>query len=358
MTRGSDLFRMRGARWLLPAFALAGLVSSAVAQPVIGVAVESELTRYLRYELIQVTVTIRNYSGNTLAFGTGASRQGHLDLIIQSDGGLQARKLDPNANPVAGLILGAGETRRLTLGLNQIYDMQQEGVFTVSAQIGHERLPDDYRSNSLTIEVRDGIPVWTRTFGLPTSSKTGQIQTRQVSLLLFHDRDQDLYCLRIEDDEMVHGITRLGPRIGGATPACDVDAMSNIHTFIQVRSRFYSYCVYDHNGKLIQNKYYMAEKTLPQLTRDSDVGRVMVVGGVAAVPGVDFHYASQQKEQVAWDQFRPIAPSGAAEQTGNRPEAGSGVGTAQSPPSSGGDQGKRSSLLGKFLGVFRSKSGK
>ncbi|MBT4815777.1 MAG: hypothetical protein HON70_08770 [Lentisphaerae bacterium] len=359
MRNGSFLLSAGKANWLLPLLVLVALRSlSAIAQPVIGIALESDLNRYVRYELMQVTVTIRNYSGNSLSFGTETSQHGQLEFLIESDGGFQAPKLDPKANPVADLILSAGETRRLTIGLNQVYDMQREGIFTVSAQIGHERLPNDYRSNSLTIEIRDGVPVWTRTFGLPSGSKTEAIQTRTASLLLFHNSERNIYCLRIEDDTMVYGITRLGPRIGGTVPACDVDAMSNIHTFIQVRSRFYSYRVYDRNAKLVQDKYYMAEESLPQLTRDSDVGRVMVVGGRPAVPGVDFHYAGERQDSVAWDEFRPIASS-APETADGRKEGGGGVGGDKAAlPSPPVGEGKGRSRWGKFLNVFRGKEDK
>jgi len=153
----------------------------------------------------------------------------------------------------------------------------------------------------------------------------------------------------------VYGITRLGPRIGGAVPSCDVDAMSNIHTLIQVCSRFYSYRVYDHAANLLQDKYYKSEKTLPRLTRDPEVGRVMVTGGRAAVPGVDFNYASGQKGQVAWEQFRPLTPGESDDSSGSDAARGLGEAGRDKPPVSTDGGAKRRSFLGRILGGFRGR---
>ncbi len=261
----------------------------------VGISLETEYHKYLRYEPITVQILLRNYSGNTLVFGDNSSKQGHLDFIVEKEGAMEVRKSDPKVNPVGNLILGAGETKQLSLSLNTIYDMQKEGVYTLAAQVGHHRLQNDFRSNTITVEIADGVVVWQRRAGIPVGNGTSAINARQISLLLFHGASGDIYCLRVEDDEMVYSTVRLGPRIAGALPECDLDAVSNVHILFQARPRLYAYRVYDFNGKLKQEKYLILEGKVPHIYRDPDIGRIIVTGGRLAVPGVDFKLLTKQQ---------------------------------------------------------------
>ena len=124
--------------------------------------------------------------------------------------------------------------------------------------------------------------------GQPVGAAAGRIPSRRVTLLLFHDRSGDIYCLRVEDAEMVYGLVRLGSRISGAEPECDIDGASNIHVLFQMQSRLCAYRVYDYNAQLKQEKYYVADNTIPHLVRDPDIGRISLTGGRLGTEGVDF----------------------------------------------------------------------
>jgi len=267
---------------------LVGLSSACLAQ--LGIALESNFDRYLRYEPIEITVVIRNYSGNTLVFSDeGSTNRGHLFFTIETHGNAPVKRVDSRANPVTDLVLGAGETRELSLALNTIYDLQNEGGYTVTAQIGHRRLPNDYQSNPITFEVREGIPIVTRNLGLPSTSSTAAIQALKASLLLFNDGKGALYCLRVEDDTNVYGTVRLGPQIAGAPPQMDADAASDIHVLLQSAPRLYSYSVYtikNREVRLRQQRFYVAETDVPTLTREP--GYLKVINGRPAVEGEDY----------------------------------------------------------------------
>ena len=270
------------------AMAVLLLLSWGQARAQIGISLTTDRNKYLRYEPIKCRLVLRNNSGNTLAFGGRSARRGSLRFMVQTADDLPVRKLDPKADLAAGLILGPGETKELVVGLNTLYDMQKESVYTARAQVGHYRLKNDYRSSPVTIEVRAGVPLWQRTVGLPTASPAGPIPSRDVTLLLFHEDAGDVYALRVEDKEVVYGIVRLGPRISGADPECDVDAVSNVHILLPTKPRLYAYRVYDCSVNLKQSKHYLAEESIPRLHRDPDIGRIMVTGGRRAVEGVDF----------------------------------------------------------------------
>lgn len=278
------------AQRLACAMALLGLGTTACLAQV-GVGLRTDRKRYLRYEPIMATVMLRNDTGNTLVFDQSSRAQNTLRFVIEMPEDRRARVIDADTNPVDGLILGAGEVKELTLTLNALYEMQAEGAYTISAKISHQRLAHDFASAPVMVEVREGTVAWTRLFGVPAATPTAPIPMRTVSLLALAQEDGGIYALRIEDDHLVYGVTRLGPRIAASPPECEMDAVSNIHVLLQTRPRLYVHRVFDYNMNLKQERHYLPEGSIPRLVRDPDIGRVMVTGGLEGTEGVDFQRA-------------------------------------------------------------------
>lgn len=276
---------------IVPRLLLLGLaawvVSSVQAQ--ISVSLTTDRKHYLRYEPVGITVQLRNYSGNTLIFGDDeGTNRGYLRFIVERLDGQEMRPTDRGINPVADLILGAGESRQIALSLNHFFDLRAEGSYVVTAQVGHKRLPSDFRSQPVSIDVREGVPVITRNLGLPQVDGGADIKAISASLLLFHDGDGWQYCLRAETDDAVLGTVRLGPQISGSQPQMDADAASDIHVLVQVQSRLCLYTVYgvsDAGLRLRQRRYYKPDEYGPRLTQAP--GYLKVVGGSVAQEGVD-----------------------------------------------------------------------
>ncbi len=256
----------------------------------LGVRLEFDRECYLKYEPVYGMITVRNYTGNTLIFGESDAKEtrGMLRFIVKTNKGLDASSVAGDFNPVDGLILGAGETRKIRLMLNNYLRLQRDDVYTVSVQIGHPRLSHDIRSDPASFEIASGLPVWEKTVGVPASNSLKQVESRHITVLLLKQKEGELYCLKIEDDKSVYAVSRLGPRLSGADPVCDVDALSNIHLLFQVRPRLYSYRVYDCNGTLKQDKYFVMHDSIPRLHHERELGRVSVKGGREAVKGVDY----------------------------------------------------------------------
>ncbi len=317
---------------------VAGLWLSAL--PCLGqlaISLKTEYRRYLRYERINATVLLRNYSGNTLVFGDeDGGNRGHLRFLIERQSEMEAAMLDGSANPVNNLILGAGETRELTLVLNTLYDMKDEGTYTVTAQIGHERLRHDYRSDPLVLAVRTGVTVWTQTLGVPTTSVASRIASRTASLLLLGADEGEIYCLRIEDDEMVYGVVRLGRKLSGGRPLCDVDAVSNVHILMPVQPRLYAHRVYDWSAQRKQERFFISDESIPQLHRDPDVNRITVVGGRPAIEGIDYVRPGSRRS------IQRFRPTGALRHEGSTPTTSPAA--EPSPP-----KGSRTGRVMRFL---------
>ena len=271
------------------------LLTTAMLHAQIGMQISAQHERYLRYERIQMKLTLRNYSGNTLVFGKDAQGQnvGKLVFKVTSQNGNLVSMLDPTANPMEGMVFGAGESRELTLTLNALFDLQVDGFYTVTAYIDHKRLPKGYASNTLNFEVRDGSVIANKTIGLPTDNNVDSIKSVSASLMRFNNGKREIYCLRIEDENCVYGTFRVGPYIAGREPQLDADGTSAIHVFIQVAPKLYSYAVYSIIGgeaKIRQQRYFVPENGVPMLSRAT--GYFKVLYARQAIEGVDFKFQS------------------------------------------------------------------
>lgn len=263
----------------------------------VGMNLKADKERYLRYEPIEVKLTLRNYSGNTLIFGKseeGEKDQSFLRFYVKSHDGSSVRPLSTVINPLEDMVFAPGETKELSLRVNDFYDMQKEDFYNVTAVVEHKRMPKAYSSNPISFEVREGTIILTKTIGMPTEKEEDAIKSINASLMRFNDGTDDIYCLRIDDDKLVYGTFRIGPCITGSTPQLDADGASAIHVLVQVRPRLYCYSIYSiiqGVAKLRQQRYYKPDNGVPTLSRAT--GYLKVLYAVQAVEGTDFRYGKE-----------------------------------------------------------------
>ena len=272
----------------------------------LGMKLESEQDCYLRFERIRLRLTVRNYSGNTLVFGgedasergqltpaeeaAKAAGRGKLTFVIRRQSGQMVKCLDISANPMEGVILAPGVNRQLMVDINTLFDMQRPDVYKIEAHIDHHRLPHICASDPILVEVKEGNVMKERIIGLPMKRETDQIRNVNVKLMQFTDSVGSIWCLRVEDAELVYGVFRLGPFMGSSVPQMDVDGTSAIHILIQVGPHLYSYSVFSMVGevvKLRQQVYYVADGGYPQLSRKS--GYLKVEHARVAHQGKDYN---------------------------------------------------------------------
>lgn len=302
------LFSARRRALLFGFLSALGLCAGHRASCQVGVKLETDRNHYIRYEPIQATVTLRNYAGNTLVFGTSEASEsisGALRFNVVRSGSLSRAPRHRDVNPVENLILAPGDTRQLKLQLNSIVDMSREGSYTVTARVNHPRLSQDYESKETSLTVRAGLAVWEREVGVPQRDETSAIQQRTVSLLRFRQEEGQTYALQVRDTNTVYGIIRLGPYMSGSHPECRIDAMSNIHLLYQLTPRLFVYRVYGIDVSLRQNLYYAMGEDQPVLVRDPELGRVAVVGGRRAIPGKDYRPGGERGGDLLGGEYRP-----------------------------------------------------
>ncbi len=254
----------------------------------IGVDITFDRNRYLKYEPINVTLALRNDTGNFLEFGSGERRQGTLFFNVRTGDGTMLPSMRDPSELLDDLQMPPGSTKRVTFAFNQFFSLQRQADYTIYGQIRHDRTAYDYRSPRRRIEVRKGQSVWERSFGLPGQDDQAVIKTRTAILLRFSERSRDIYCLQIEDEDYVYMVHRVARHIAGSRPRGEIDGMSNIHLFMRIESRIFMHQVYDPHGELKQERFYTFDQGPPSLYRDSRTGRVSIVGGRRAVRGRDY----------------------------------------------------------------------
>ncbi|MFT5126735.1 MAG: hypothetical protein ACI8W8_000330 [Rhodothermales bacterium] len=253
--------------------------------------------RYLLYEPVSVTVTLRNNTGNHLRFVDGA----YLRLELRNVHGRTMAVNYPKhystkeeLNPIHGLFLPSGATKSLDLPIHNFCNLQKPGEYELRIRVGHPRMRNDFRSRQQLFVIQQGNEVWSKEIGVPNPDSEGEIGIRRISILVFRADDADLYMMKIEDDDYVHAVARLGPHVTGLKPQIQIDALSHIHTLVQEGPRHWNLRIFDLNGKQNTYRMYMYDGTNPRLIYDPDLGRVMVSGGRLAVDGVDFNIGGQR----------------------------------------------------------------
>ncbi|HAR66236.1 MAG TPA: hypothetical protein DCR55_08500 [Lentisphaeria bacterium] len=247
--------------------------------------------RHMAYEPVSLNLRVRNDSGNPLSFRDG----GTFSLQVRHNGKFIASRLakDKGKNPIHALTLPAGAEKSISLQINRFAQLQRPGEYEVVVRVGHRRLRSDYRARPAVFSVSHGIEVWHRSVGVPRPNSAGEIASRRIAIVRFRGDHGDLNMLKIEDDQYVYAVSRLGPSIVGVTPQGEVDARSFVHTMVQTAPRQFEYRTFDLAGKQKEVKVYLFEGTNPRLVRDPDLGRVIVLGGRLAVEGLDFNTAGE-----------------------------------------------------------------
>ena len=281
---------------LTPLFFLVylGITLSSSAQ--VQLALEFNREKFIQHEAIDLTIQVINNSGSQLTFG---KNQGKIEFLIISEINRWSSKIDPfknkktdkrSFNAAAGLVLGAGETKRVTIRLNKYFPLAKAVKYRIKARLSHPRLNKDLETaNYSEIEVSAGNVIETKNFGVTDEKDPNKINNRKYTLLGFNVKNRDTYCLKIWDDKWVYALHRLGPRVHGIKPQNDVDAFSNIHILIQLEPKVFMHTIYSPEGKKQQEVIYRASfDNVPRLRRDTDLGKISIANGLRATEGVDY----------------------------------------------------------------------
>lgn len=269
------------------------------------VAVELSLNqeKYMQYEPIYAKVRLRNYSGRPLVFGKDESLRGELLLEITRN----RRLLTPVSNKdisVIGTVLLPGQSDEFVFRVDRHYKMTQIGHYNIHAYVRHKKLPDVFRSPERSIEITSGVELWRRSVGVPdvlagtrdVKMNDKPLKMRSFSLRVLEERAVRYYYVVVEDSRKVYGVIRVGREVSSAPRSQEVDMLNRLHLVVPVASRLFRYIVINLDGKIEQQEFIKRDRSVPGLVRDRKSGQVTRVGGVEAVPGVDYKLPDVKKD--------------------------------------------------------------
>ena len=270
---------------------LFALLGSVAAQAQVGMKLEMNRKVYLQYEPMYARVTFRNDTGKALVFGEDPKLQGKLQFDLVGPDRRKVALATPSELPLTGFVLDPGETREILIPVSNFYPMPQLGRYSGHAYISHPLLKDMFKSNDVRFEVNPGVVVYETTVGKPdvlNQDRSRKIEERTYRLKRMTDGAVKYYYLVIEDAKRVYAVLRVGRELGMEGFKCQVDNLSNIHLLLPVAPKIFRHLQVSLDGRIELQKFYKNDRRAPNLIRDAKTGRVLVIGGLEAQPGVDF----------------------------------------------------------------------
>ncbi len=245
---------------------------------------------YMQYEPIFACVTLRNDTGRALLFGNDPRLSGTIAFDVRDSHNRIVPPIPGQEVEVTGLVLPPGTTKNMIIQLQKHYNLDPLGSYRVAAYVSHALLPESYQSADRSFRVEPGVVVWQRTVGIPDldGSSNEKVKYRTYSLRTLTESSSKYYYLRVEDDQKVYGVMRVGQAVGREKFQVEVDMLSRIHLLMPLSPRIFHYLAFSLDGINTENSYWRISDTIPMLYRDPATGKISRIGGVVARPGIDF----------------------------------------------------------------------
>ena len=258
-----------------------------------GLGIQLNRKVYMQYEPVYACISLRNNSGRALVFGQNPKLQGFIYFLIQDSRGRTVAKRPGKEISATGLLLRPGESRNLVIPVNEYYDLDNPGTYTINVCVAHNLLPRELKSlQCQTFQIDSGIEVWSAKTGIPDISGDGNgskaTKERKYGIRLLTETPHKYYYLFVEDDDMVYGVSRIGQQISIEKYKVQIDMLGRIHLLMPMSSKVFHYLTFSVDGMNTASSYWRVSDTIPTLYRDPKTGIVRRLGGVEAKRGVDY----------------------------------------------------------------------
>ncbi len=283
--------------WLL---VLAVLLVSSAAFGQIQVDLKMSRKLYITHEPVTGTLTIVNRSGRDLVFGE-TNGMSWLDFSITNSRG---HIISPvrNATHAKAIVISAGQTYEEKVTLNKSYPMDGIGMYHVKAVVSFPQLGRVFQTQSISVQVTDGQPLWSQIVGVPQGHPKAGSYREYILMTYYHgSRAKSLY-FRLRDSEsgMVYKTYPIGDYMSVRPPMHHIDRDNRLHVLHMSSPQKYTLSIISIDGDLLSRDFYRSKGTdRPELIRN-DYGDVSVVGGIteeeAALPyeQSQFHLLSER----------------------------------------------------------------
>ena len=256
------------------------VVLFSLALPLRGqVQVDIELGRnlFILGEVIPVTVTVTNLTGNDLDLvDSGINKWFGFEVQTADGRPLPPRDADYVNPPVQ---LGAGQKIARTVNITPLFPVDEFGGYRVRACIYLAQGNRFSKSPTLNFDVTEGIRVWQKTVGVPEGFP-GAGGMRTITLLVHHLPQSKQLYLRIEDIQggLRKCMHKLGRILTSSTPDVQLDSKNRIHVMQNSAPKVFLYSNVGLEGEIIDRKSFNELTTRPTMRRTAD-GSIQIVGG-------------------------------------------------------------------------------
>ncbi len=271
-----------GHRFRIAAALLLALACMASLRAQVQVDISLDRTLFILGEVIPVTVTVTNLTGNDLNLEDSGINKWFGFEIETTDG----RPIPPRGGDYSNppVLLGAGQKITRTVNLTPLFPVDEFGGYRVRATIFLAQGNRFSKSPPMNFDVTEGRQIWQKTVGVPEGFP-GAGGTRTATVLIHRLPQSTQLYLRIEDRQ--EGIRKcmhkLGRLLSFTTPEIQLDDRNQVHVLQNVAPKVFLYSSIGLNGEVLDRKSFSQESTRPTLQRAAD-GSVHVVGGTIYDP--------------------------------------------------------------------------
>ena len=246
--------------------------------------VELSISRrfFMAYEPVVATVSITNLAGRDILLQDAEGQKWFSFTITNSEESPVApRDINYQVSPLS---IAAGQTVKRKVNLNELYPVNDFGLYRIRASVYFADLHKYFSSAPVGIEISEGKLLWQQAVGVPEGQE-GAGSNRVISLLTFRQpKDNELY-VRIEDRDAgivycTHGIGRI---LVAEAPQVLLDDQNQLHVLQLVGPKTYTYSHIGLDGEIIEQSTYNQLKSQPHLKKIAN-GNVAVAGGQMQAP--------------------------------------------------------------------------
>jgi len=246
--------------------------------------VNLKITRrlFIAYEPVVATVTITNLAGRDILLQDAEGQKWFsFSITNPEESPVAPRDLNYQASP---LTLLAGQSVKRKVNLNELYPVNDYGLYRVRASIYFADMHKYFSSAPSGIEISEGKVVWQQTVSVPEGQE-GARSNRLVSLLTFRQpKDNELY-VRIEDKDagIMYCTHAIGRILIEEPPQVLLDEQNQVHVLQLVGPKTYTYTRIGLNGEVVEQTAFSELKSKPHLKKIAN-GNVAVAGGQLEEP--------------------------------------------------------------------------
>lgn len=267
-------------RWFPASLLAAILVLAGPASAQINLDLKLDRSLYLANEPITGELTIVNMAGRDLIFGDSGGMN-WLDFTVTDGRGHLITPVQ-GAPGVRPIVLGAGQTHKHKVTINQRYPMSTIGTYRVKAAVNFPQINRVFESKTITVQVTEGQPMWSQIVGVPQGHPDAGTYREYQLMTYYHGaRSKALYFrLKDSDSSLVFRTYPIGDYMALRPPKHAIDSQNQLHVLHMTGPQSYKYTVINIDGEPVQQQTLYEKGTNRPELKSSGYGDVSIVGGL------------------------------------------------------------------------------